>query len=61
MHYVGSRSAAVARASCVRVTSPCERSSIARWGAVWNSVCGRRVEHQATMALVKRSPMIMAN
>jgi transposase len=30
-------------------------------GTVRNSVCGRRVEHQAAMALVKRSPKMTAN
>ena len=30
-------------------------------GSVRNSVCGRRVEHQASMALVKRSPKMTAN
>jgi putative transposase len=30
-------------------------------GTVSISVCGRRVEHQAAMALVKRSPKMTAN
>jgi len=30
-------------------------------GTVRNSVCGRRVEHQAAMARVKRSPKMTAN
>ena len=30
-------------------------------GTVRISVCGRRVEHQAAMALVKRSPKMTAN
>lgn len=30
-------------------------------GTVRNSVCGRRIEHQAAMALVKRSPKMTAN
>ncbi|MGF6252851.1 hypothetical protein ABID82_007257, partial [Methylobacterium sp. PvP062] len=34
---------------------------IGLWGTVRNSVCGRRVEHQAAMARVKRSPKMTAN
>ena len=42
----------------VAAISGCDRT---RPGSVGNFVCGRAVEHQAAMALVKRSPKRTAN
>ncbi|WP_218964293.1 hypothetical protein, partial [Sphingobium sp. IP1] len=49
------------RSGCERIFHPIRSMELPPVGTVRISVCGRAVDHQAAMALMKRSPKITAN